>query len=101
MSDYRSASGRYLDWGAISHDARKHPGKWVVVLRNQPVRLARNVRERSHPQLRLLDGRLEARVLHSYVGETGHRRGDIHIRFVPRQGNDSLPTGEPTTAPTT
>lgn len=82
---FRSPSGRYHDWGAIVATLRSHPGVWIIHLPNEPARLQRTVRERSHPALHLDDGVVEARLLHRYVDALGQVKGDVHLRFVPHE----------------
>lgn len=83
MTQYRSPSGRYWDWGAIVLAARAHPGKWVVRLPNERAAMTQAIKHRRSPALHLLDGTLEAKAVHIYVDEYGQRRADIYIRFTP------------------
>ncbi len=79
----RSPSGRYLDWPAIIEQARLMPGVWQVLLPDEPQRLVTHIRYRRHPALRRDDGHLEARIAHVYTSESGARRGNISVRWVP------------------
>lgn len=77
----RSSSGRYRDWGVIIQMLRVHPNTWAVRLTDEPARLVRTVRERAAPELHLADGVVEARLVNSYTDTTGHRKGDVYLRF--------------------
>lgn len=81
---HRSKGGRLWRWGEIVAECRALPGAWAVRLPNEPRRLLRTIRERSAPELRLDDGKLEAVIRNQYRDEMGRLRGDIYIRFTPR-----------------
>lgn len=72
------------DWVAIVTRGRSQPNVWLrPPLRNVPYRLVKRVRLRQHPDLRLPDGRLEAKAEHRYTDDDGTERADIWLRFVP------------------
>ncbi len=79
----RSPSGRYLNWPEIIDQARAVPGVWQVLLPDEPERLVTHIRYKRHPLLRRDDGHLEARVAHVYTSESGSRRGNVSVRWVP------------------
>jgi hypothetical protein len=89
----RSPSGRYWDWAQIVAQCRARPGSWVVRLPNEPARLVRTIRDRSAPELHLDDGVIEVVIQNEYRDEWGGRRGDLYLRFAPR---DTM-SGEGTT----
>lgn len=73
------------DWAALVARGRSQPNVWLrPPLRNVPYRVVKRVRLRQHPDLRLPDGRLEAKAEHRYTDDFGTERADIWLRFVPR-----------------
>lgn len=81
----RKATGRYRDWAAIVARTRLYPNVWAVRLSNEPVHLARQVRDKRAPELHLEDGYIQARVTNGHTNELGERRGDVTLRFVPKE----------------
>jgi hypothetical protein len=73
---------RHHDWAAVIEVAAQSPGAWQLRYPNEPVRLAKRIRLRQHPDLRRTDGVLEATVMHEHTLD-GVRRGDIWVRWVP------------------
>lgn len=83
---YRSPSGRFILWPDIIRHARRSPGVWWLVFPDVPEATALAVRYRKHPDLKRDDGRLEADLRNIHItGATGHRRGDLYIRWIPRE----------------
>lgn len=76
-------SGRYWDWAAMIAEMRSRPGSWAVRMPNTSTRIARVVKERGHPLLRLDDGLVEVLVLNEYRTGLGGKRGDVYLRFTP------------------
>jgi hypothetical protein len=78
-------TGRLHDWKRLVEDARKqaerNPGKWWLALPDEPVRVVTTIRQRSHPDLRLDDGVLEARATHVAPTRAGQRRANVSVRF--------------------
>jgi hypothetical protein len=81
-SRFRSPSGRYILWAELVAEARRRPGKRQLLLPDEPVRLATTIRQRSHPDLHLSDGRLEVEVTAAAVDELGVRRGNLYVRYI-------------------
>lgn len=81
--------GRLYDWSALIVELRKTPDKWRLMLVDVPARTEAAVRLRRSPDLRVDDGRLEAKLLNKYTTPDGLERGDLFLRFVP----NTPPTG--------
>jgi hypothetical protein len=78
-------TGRLHDWKRLVADARKaeakRPGKWWLALPDEPQRVVTTIRQRSHPDLRLDDGVLEARADLAAPTRAGQRRANVYVRF--------------------
>jgi hypothetical protein len=88
MPAYRlPPTGRFHDWKRLVSDARKtarrHPGKWWLALPDEPQRVVTTIRQRSHPNLRLDDGTLEAKADLAAPTRAGQRRANVYVRFTP------------------
>lgn len=83
-----SPSRRYVNWPAVIRYCKKHSG-WNQILPNVPQSVAKNVRLRRHPDLRRADGQLEARLINTYTDESGVPRGDVIVRWIPREEQES------------
>ena len=79
---WTSQSGRYYDWDGIVAELWKTPGQWRRMLPDVPAKVAKHVRLRRSPALRLDDARVEAEARFVYVDREGHKRGDIYLRLV-------------------
>lgn len=72
----------HYDWPAIIELARADDGRWRMRFPNSPLRLAKRIRLRQHPDLRQPDGRLEVMVLNEYRRPGDQPYGDIWVRWV-------------------
>lgn len=87
----RSPSGRYIRWQPIIDKLSWAPESWCYRLIDEPVRIARNIEERSSPALHLPEPwRIQTRIVNPYVDAYGIRRGDIWLRLTKLS---SLPEG--------
>lgn len=86
---------RTYPWAVILDTSRERPGKWWrhTSLIDAPARTVGRIRGRNHPDLRVDDGVLEARITNEYQDELGTKRGDIWVRFVPHRGVVLPPEG--------
>jgi hypothetical protein len=83
----RSPSGRYHNWREIVSLLRARPGSWAVVLRDEPARLSRSIRDREHTELRLDDGVVEVRLVNRYRNNAGRERADVYLMFTQNGGS--------------
>lgn len=81
--DTRSPSGRYHRWDDIIQKAQALPGTWQFLLPNSPASVVKTIGLRRHPALRRDDGRLEAQLRNEYKDESGKRRANVMVRWVP------------------
>lgn len=83
MTEYRSPSGRYVDWRALLADAARAGGRWLTAFRDSPTSLVRDIRQRRPaPLAARTDGRLVAQARNTYENEnTGTEYGDIYVRW--------------------
>ena len=82
---------RHYDWVGIVARLRSRPGRWVLEFPHEPVRLAKRIRLRQHPDLRLPDGRVEVDVVNQYTEPGLPPKGDIWVRFVPTPPDQEEP----------
>ena len=84
--EWRSPSGRFWHWANIVRYLRDRPETWAIRLIDQPARLVRTVNDRSSPDLHMPDGLIQVKIVYEYTDQTGRRRGDIYLRFLPDGG---------------
>lgn len=70
---------------------RTMPGRFVVTLTDEPIRVASSINQRRHPDLVFPGGRLEAITQNVYTTRDGKRRGDIRVRYLPDGGTMEAP----------
>lgn len=83
ISPYRSDSGRYFNWSLLVANAKKRPGKYLL-LPNETVRLVKIIKQSRHRVLQeLTDGHLQVERVNIHLDRNMTKRADLYVRFVP------------------
>lgn len=82
---FQSKTGRFYLWAEIIRHARRAPSTWWLALADVPEATVTAIRYRKHPDLRPPDGTLEAELRNRTSTDNGGPRGDLWIRFVPKE----------------
>lgn len=80
------------DWPRIITELQKHPDQWILMIRDAPLKLVRDIGGPTAvfaPLKKSLvrpNGRVHALGVNAYVSTEGHKRVDVYLRWHPTDG---------------